>query len=55
MKDYEKTKRDEAIKWYFLNSTGQEKQLKLYFAPSLVFLKFFLPSPFLLDPPINGG
>ena len=33
LKDFEKTIRDEALKWYFLNSPGQEEQFKLYFTP----------------------
>ena len=52
LKDFEKTKKDEAMKLYFLHSPGQEEQFKLYFTPSLEFLKnIFPPPPILLHPP----
>ena len=33
MKDFEKYKRDEVMKRYFLYSPGQERQFKLYLIP----------------------
>ena len=53
LKDFEKTISDEALKWYFLNSPGQEEQFKLYLTPSLGFLKNFVPpQPPVITPPI---
>ena len=42
-KNFEKTKRDEAMKWYLSHTPGQEEHFKLYFTPSLDFLNFLFP------------
>ena len=54
LKDFEKSIRDEVMKWYFLNSPGQEEQFKLYFTPSLGFLKNFVPPHPLFITPSNN-
>ena len=41
LKSFGKTKRIEALKWYFLHSPGQEEQFKLYLTPSQGALKNF--------------
>ena len=40
LKDFEVTNKGEAMKWYFLHSSGQEEQFKLYFTPPQ---KIFFP------------
>ena len=51
IKDFEKSKRVEALKWYFLHPPGQEEQFKAILYPlPWVFKKFCLP-PFYYDPP----
>ena len=44
MKDFKKTKRDEVMKWYFLQSPGQEGQFK--FCVTLAIPRVFEKSPF---------
>ena len=48
MKYFEK--RDEAMKWYFLHSSGQEEQFKLNFTP---LPRVFETPPFYYTPPVN--
>ena len=54
MKDFEKTKRDEAMKRYFLHSPDQEEQFKLYFTPPPQSFKIFCSTPLLLHPLLLG-
>ena len=52
IKDFEKSKRVEALKWYFLHPLVKRNNLSYTLPPSLEFLKIFcLPPHFITTPP----
>ena len=50
LKDFEKSKRGEAMKSYFLHSPGQDEQFKLYFTPLLKAFEKFCSTPCYYTP-----